>query len=724
MQIANPIQMNDWKIKKFFGIILAIELALWGFIGLDAIGIQFPIARELVGFIYLTFVPGVILLRILKIHGIGNIETILYSVGLSIVTLMSTGALMNALLPSLGISRPISTMPLLITISLIILILCTICYMRDRSFHSPNFIDFKGVLSPAVLFLCLIPFLAIFGTYAVNFYHLNTILVFMLLVISAIVVFISFDAFISHNMFPFAVFIIALSLLYHGSLISMYIWGWDINHELYLSNLVNTNCIWNPAIPYNCNAMLSIVMLAPIYSHILDLNITWIFKIIYPFLFSLVPLGLYRVFQKQADNRIAFVSCIFFVSLNCFYTEMLNLARQQIAELFLTLLILLMISKNMDKTKRAFLFIIFGMSLVVSHYGLSYIFMLCLILTWIMLVLAESPRMKKRMSNPFSNFSRKNDELAHNRTINSAFVLLFITFALTWYIHFSDSSALNSIARIGKQIFGSIYTDFFDPDAVQGVIYITAKSKPGLLHDINKIMNYLNQFLIIIGVIVLLLKINAFKFEREYIYFSVQNLVVCFTGVIVPFFASALHMTRLYHITLLFLAPICIIGGINVIQGIIKLVGISWTDRLMEISVKLLSIYFAIFLLYQSGIVFELTEDSSTSISLNSTMDYPKFNDREVSGATWLNNVRDNKATFSDQFRRILLGSFDWDQAKNISSETASYVYLGTFNIMTGSIIEYYYIKSNLKTYYVRYSSLIEDRDLIYSNGGASIYGL
>jgi hypothetical protein len=29
--------MNDWEIKKFLTVILAIQLAMWGAIGLDAI---------------------------------------------------------------------------------------------------------------------------------------------------------------------------------------------------------------------------------------------------------------------------------------------------------------------------------------------------------------------------------------------------------------------------------------------------------------------------------------------------------------------------------------------------------------------------------------------------------------------------------------------------------------------------------------------------------------
>ncbi len=63
-----------------------------------------------------------------------------------------------------------------------------------------------------------------------------------------------------------AIFTVALALLLHTSLISMHIWGWDINQELYISNLVIQNSAWDFSIYSNINAMLSIVMLVPIFS--------------------------------------------------------------------------------------------------------------------------------------------------------------------------------------------------------------------------------------------------------------------------------------------------------------------------------------------------------------------------------------------------------------------------------------------------------------------------
>jgi uncharacterized membrane protein len=311
MQISNPLQMNDWGIKKFLKVVLAIQLAMWGVIELDAIGLQIPIIRQFIGFIYLTFIPGILILRILKLHKLGNIETLLYTVGLSIATLMFTGLLMNTFYPFFGISRPISITPLGITISVVVLVLSILSYVRDKNFSDPAHIDVKDVLSSPALFLCLIPFLSIFGTYLVNFHHDNIILMSLIIILALIVLLIGFDKFIPKNLYPLAVFVIAISLLFHRSLISMYIWGTDIHGEYYLSNLVMGNSYWDSTIPYTVNAMLSIVMLPPIYSIISDMSLTWVLKIIYPILFSLVPLGLYRVYQKQTDDKIAFLACFF-----------------------------------------------------------------------------------------------------------------------------------------------------------------------------------------------------------------------------------------------------------------------------------------------------------------------------------------------------------------------------------------------------------------------------
>ena len=739
--IDNPLQMNDWDVGKFLKVILAIQVAVWSAIGLDAVGLEIPIIRQLIGFIYLTFIPGIIILRILKLHKLGNIETLLYTVGLSIATLMFTGLFMNTVYPLFGIYGPISLVPLIFTISAIVMGLCVLSYVRDKDFANPRFIDVGNALSPPALFLCLIPFLAIFGTYLVNFHQNNILLMFLIIILVIIVLLISFDKFIPNNLYPLAVFVIAISLLFHASLISMYMWGWDIHLELYLVNLVKMGGIWDSTILGGCNALLSLVMLAPIYSVISDMSVTWVFKIIYPLLFSLVPTGLYRVFQKQTDDKIAFLSCFFFVSLFIFYGEMLQLARQQIAELFLVLLILLMIDKNMNKTKRSFLIIVFGVSLVVSHYGLTYIYMFSLVSAWSILVLMDNPTIQKLRNNIYSKFGGyKNEKLAKNtnslkieaRTISSTFVLLFITFTLAWYIYVSRSSAFYSIVHIGDHIASSIFTDFLNPEAAQGLDIIIKKTASPL-HEMFKYLHLLSQFFIIIGILTLILKhdFEKMKFEGEYTAFSLVNFGLCFCGISLAHFASSINTSRLYQITLIFLAPFCVIGGITVFKVLSRVVKASWTNKSMKNALKILSAFLAIFLLFNTGFVFEVANDIPTSISLNSTIDYPRFNEQEILAGKWLRNEKtEDPKICSDMFRGFVLTEMFGNVYmlrgdKEVITEIPPnvYIFLGRENVKNNKIILCTPRgKESVTLQNLTFYNIILGMSKIYNNGDAQMF--
>jgi uncharacterized membrane protein len=729
MKVINPLQMNDWAIRRFLKVVLAIQLAVWGVIGLDAIGLQIPLIRQFIGFIYLTFIPGILVLRSLKLHKLGNIETLLYTVGLSIATLMFTGLLMNTIYPLFGISGPISITPLIITISAVVLVLCVISYIRDKNFSDPSFIGVGDVLSPPALFLCLIPFLVIFGTYLINFHHSNILLMLLIIILALIVLLIGFDKFIPKNLYPLAVFVIAISLLFYRSLISLYIIGYDIHYEYYISNLVMMNSYWDSTIFSPCNAMLSIVMLAPIFSDICGMSLTWVFKTIYPLLFSLVPLGLYRVFQKQTDDKIAFLAIFFFMSMYIFYSPM---PRQNIAEFYLVLLILPMIDRNIDNIKRSVFFIVFGISLAVSHYGTSYIYMFCLISAWLILVSGENLEMQKLMRNFHSKFGRKSEKAAGNsvpskvdRTISSTFVLVFIIFTLTWYMYVSSSSAFNTIVYIGDHIASSIVTDFLNPEAAQGLDIILKKTITPL-HDVAKYLHLLSQFFIFVGVLTLINR-KEMKFEREYEAFSLMNFAICFGGITLPYFASALNTERLYHITLIFLAPLCVIGGLTVFRVISKAVKVSWTDQRVKSSLKVLSMFFAIFLLFNTGWVYEVAKDNPSSFSLNSTSDYPRFNDQEVLGAKWLHDVKSSNKMYADVYRWLLLSSFEWGEVRAFPADgdeirKDSYIYLGTWNVVEGEVMVRHKIGVSYIGEYINSEYMVNDVNKIYANGGAQVY--
>lgn len=66
--------MNDREIEKFFKVVIAIQFAMWGAIGLDAIGLHNPILREHIGFIYPSFISGALIPGILDLINYYNIS--------------------------------------------------------------------------------------------------------------------------------------------------------------------------------------------------------------------------------------------------------------------------------------------------------------------------------------------------------------------------------------------------------------------------------------------------------------------------------------------------------------------------------------------------------------------------------------------------------------------------------------------------------------------------
>lgn len=724
MQMINFLQPNELDIRKFLKLVLSIQLAIIGFIGLDIFGFQIPILKEVTAIIYLIFIPGILILRILRIKGLSNIENLVFTIGLSIASLMFIGFLMNLIYPLIGIKNPISLIPLTITISTVVMLFSIFCYFRDKNSSNSVFNNItlpNKYLSAPALFLYLLPFLSIFGTYILNYYGYNLIQMILIVLICITTLLIGFDKFIPKKLYPLAIFVISISLLFHRSLISMYLNGWDINTEYYFSNLVVTNSYWDSSLYFNYNSMLSIAIFAPIISIISGIDLVWIFKIIYPLLFTLVPIGLYKIFQKQTNNKIAFLSCIFLIFISSFYAELTALAKQMTGEIFLVAFVLVLINEKLDGMKKSFLLIIFSISLIVAHYGLSYIFMILLILTYLILIL--SPTLVKVKNIIYSRFGYDSISFSSkSMPLSSTFMLLFFIFLLTWYIYMSSSSLFDSAVHIGNQITSSIFSELLNPQFVEGARYIQSDLTP--LHTISKYLHLITQFFIGIGIITLALKSEKFKFKQEFIALALASFLMLFASIIVPYFSNTLGTSRIYHIDMLFLAPFCIIGFISIFKVITKILRRSWPSKN---ALKVISIFLVIFLLFNTEVVYQITGDNPKSISLNTNVDYPSFDSQENFGAKWIMALKTENSIYADNYMVLLLFNYDINSKviphyfKGIPDR--GYVFLGKYNVQNGKIrLVEYQAARNIKSEYINTNQLIENKNELYDNGKAQVF--
>jgi len=728
--------MNSYRVnlstRNVLILALAIQIAILGVFELDQLGICLPTVRQIIGFFYLCFVPGLLILRILRLR-IGITETILYSVGLSLSLVMFSGALINFLYPLLGVSKPISEFPLIISFAIIIFTLISLCYLRDKDYLVSFSIDTREVFSSFVIFLLMLPFMVIIGTYLVNFHNNNLLLLIFLVTTSIIPILVAFNI-ISKKVFPVIIWIVAISLLFHNSLISPYIIDYDNHLEYYLANLVISESSWNTTIPINTNAMLSIVMLPPIFSIVSDVSLEFIFKILYPFIFSLVPLGLYKAFRSTFNNdEVAFFSCFFLVSIAPFFTEMLGMARQQIACFFLLLFILIIVDKQMVGVKKALLLVIFSFSLVVSHYGVSYIIMFSLPPVFLLLTLKSA--------------SSKINKSGETKTpiITPIFISLYVALAITWYMNFSQASSFNTIVRLGYHIISSL-SEMFSPSTAGGLEYLTMKFP--LTQQISRIFYLTYNFFITVAILSL---VYSRKLNEEYNVFSVISFGWLLASIFIPYIAhgrASLGLTRLYIIMLFFLAPFCILGGIMIMEYFLTRVNVS-KRQAHSAFLKLFSISIAIFLLLNTGFISEtVIKDfrSSPSISAGSIIKNGSISEKnifyglypmeqDVYSAKWLSqNKKESSIIYADS-RAVynVLNSYGMMGRPELNSNLHvlgngtrilgdAYIYLRYFNnvyhVISGGL------SPDLWWNFTEVFTLDPDTtaNKIYSNGGSVIY--
>jgi len=520
------------------------------------------------------------------------------------------------------------------------------------------------------------------------------------------------------NVHVLAVSAIALSLLFHYSFISSYVQpiGSDILLELQVFRITQQNGHWASVLPASVmglgrfNNMLSITILPTILSNLLNIDSVWVMKILYPIIFSLVPLVLYCFWQSVFGKRIAFISAFLFMAQETFFTEMLGLTRQMIAELFFVLLLVVILNAKFEFSKKVICLAIFGAAMVMSHYAIAVIFLFFLFATW---VLARAIR--KRTA------------------ITLSMVLLFSVLMFSWYIFVSGSATFDSIVQFGTYVYDEL-NQWANP-ASRGTAVLTGlglQAAPSIWSIVSRAFAYCVELMIITGLIALLVKYrkhSKLRIGPDYFRFTVLAAILLAMLIFVPGLANTLNMTRFYHILLFFLAPLAALGAIFIVKTVLR----QRTGIRTKTSVLLLAVVIPYFL-FQTSFVYEVVGDDSWSIPLSkyrmsSLRLYGHFmyiDDQSISGARWLSeHVQFSLTpTYADLTARAgALGYYGITYSVEINSisnvtilPTNGTVYLDRLNVVEGKILEKYY-RFNLSDI-----SALNDSNMIYSDGGCRVY--
>ncbi|MCW4000968.1 MAG: DUF2206 domain-containing protein [Candidatus Bathyarchaeota archaeon] len=695
------VSFNQRYISQHF-LVVVVALQVLMYLSLF---LGFDLARVVIGIAYLTFIPGFLLIKILKLDNLGMLESLLFSVGFSVAFLMLSGLVINEFGSLFGLSFPLATLPLSLFINTVIIICAVVAHLRQSRAKPPALppINFTAPM----LLLLLIPLLAIVGAYFVNVTGNNLIL---LLTVVGIAALFSVGVFTERTSksYAFAVLMIALALLLMVTVSTTFIlpYGGDSPVEMYVFRTTQLNQHWNPIFTPadeaygRYNAMLSITMLPTVYSNMLGLDPTWVYKIIYPLLFALVPVGLYVLWQPYIGKKFAFAAAFLFMAQSTFYTEMIALNRQMIGELFFVLLLLVILNKNVGRQGKFVAFAVFGFGLIFSHYALAEIFLFLIVAAWAASVLY----LKKPSFN-----------------LQLSMIVFFFVAMFLWYIYTSGSVVFDSFMSFTGYISAQL-GDFFNP-ASRGQAVLTGlglTQAPSFLNTISRGFAYLTEIFIVLGVVALLRKKMPFKFERDFTVFSILAVILLVMLTLVPGLANALSMQRFYHILLMVLAPFCIVGMWLTAQLLFK--------RRKELMVSVIIVAVLVpYFLFQTNFVYEVAGTESWSVPLSGYRMNPVqlygtdgyIDGYSVYGAEWVSN--------NTRYEYNIVG----DNALYTALPAYGLIYRGYIMELTNATVfhsgQYVYL-SYISIHYEPETSngtlprLLNQTSVIYSNGGSEIY--
>jgi uncharacterized membrane protein len=446
--------------------VLVLGIVFWWvlFVLLSAVQFNFLHILDIVGFTALVGGLGLPAYLSLKITKQPLWIAVACVVVLGVLQLLVIPLFFNTVLPLFGIVRPLDTWPLLIELSAWFMFVVLLMWYRLRgvSLRAPRLamgrLDaiFMGI---PVLFVAM----SIMGATMLNNGGGGWITLVMLFAVA-----IYFGCMLlarrrlSDTTIATALFLIALALLFMTSLRGWLTTGHDIQREFRMFELAKTAGVWDIASyrdPYN--ACLSITILPTVLANLLHVPDPYIFKVFFQMLFAVVPVIIYYFVRRYVGKGMGILSVIYLISFPTFFSDMPMLNRQEIAFLFLSLMLYIVLDKSVGLWRRRGLFLLFGVGLVLSHYSTTYSFVVILGVLVMLRPILRFAFDRLRNSGPFKHSglaALTTQSAKEDISISFVTVILLVGMAFLWNTVLTNTS--QGLTNIVKQLSTTILTGF------------------------------------------------------------------------------------------------------------------------------------------------------------------------------------------------------------------------------------------------------------------------
>jgi hypothetical protein len=350
------------------GVMLLVPLAVIGLLTF----VHQSWAAQAVLVLLLFTVPGVILLRALRVPGAVVAAFPVYVPCASLVVLLISGLGVDLVGISVHVADPLRPWPMLAGMELVSLILLAVSATAPPNVAIP----WHRLPRPGLVVVpLLLPLIAAAGALRLNNNHGNLVaLTALCACVLAVAVVLLCATELGVSLTAVILYGIGLAMLWSFSLRGASVYGFDISGEYYIFQGTVATGVWHP--PHSLNAyeaMLSVNILPAELHGVSGVSDLLVFKLIYPAVGALFPVGVFFLARRVLSTRWAFAAGFLIISQSSFGQEFPALARQEIAlVLFIGLVSAVLESKLPPRVYWPFILSL-ALAMVVSHYTTTYV---------------------------------------------------------------------------------------------------------------------------------------------------------------------------------------------------------------------------------------------------------------------------------------------------------------------------------------------------------------
>jgi hypothetical protein len=329
----------------------------------------------LVSLLLVLTVPGLLLLRALRVPGDAIAGFPVYVPCASIVVLLASGLMTDlAGFSLLGIEHPLRPAPLLAGLEIVCLGLLAMGAAAAPAAQIPwrsLVFRWRGrIICPLML-----PAFAAAGALQLTNGQGRTLAIVAAAAIGgAIFVGMLFAQRMSRVQLGVLVYAIALAAVWSFSLRGRFVYGFDITSEYHVITSTYGAGVWHRSHSGDAyGAMLSLTILAPMLHVLSGASILVLLKAVYPALLALVPLAVFLMASRLVPRVGAFAAAAFVLASPYFFQQMPGIARQEIALVLFVALVHTAIDWRLPRRQACALAVLLALALVVSHYSTTYL---------------------------------------------------------------------------------------------------------------------------------------------------------------------------------------------------------------------------------------------------------------------------------------------------------------------------------------------------------------